>query len=171
LTFVELEELVWGGERGRLAQVGQIPETEQWLYVCQQVGWPEDRAQEMKEIFFAGDRVDRELADRIRSLRQRFLTGVISNAMDGARHFLCEEAGIGDAFDNLTYSYEVGFMKPDERIFRAALNSLQVKAEESVFIDDFEHNVLGARQVGMQAIHFHYPDQVLLDLGRLLDES
>ncbi len=168
LTYTELEELVWGGERGKLAQIGKIPEEEQWRFACQEIGWSQDRAVDLKKTFFAGDQVDIELANTIRRLRPRFKTGVISNAMDGARSFLVNEAKIGDAFDSLTYSYEVGIMKPNERIFQVALSSLQVAAHEAVFIDDFEHNILGAQSVGMQAILFRSPQQVISDLEQIL---
>jgi len=168
LSYSELEELVWGGERGKLAQIGKVTEEEQWRFACQEIGWTQDRAPELKSLFFAGDFVDEDLANYIRNLRRQYKTGVISNAMDGARRFLVEEAKISNAFDSLTYSYEVGIMKPDAQIFQAALRSLQVSAQESVFIDDFEHNILGARAIGMQAILFRSPQQVVPDLQAVL---
>jgi putative hydrolase of the HAD superfamily len=163
-----LEELVWGGERGRLAQVGQISEVDQWRYACRQLGWQEEQEGELKRKFFAGDILDEELVEFIRGVHLKYHTGVISNAMDGARHFLVHQLDLGAIFDSLVYSYEVGVMKPDERIFQFALASLQVPAAEAVFIDDFEHNVAGARAVGMQAILFRSPQQVISDLSQIL---
>ncbi len=168
MTYVALEELIWGGERGSLAQMGQISEAEQWKNACRVIGWSEDRAGELKSRFFAGDTVDINLADYIRRLRPRFHTGVISNAMDGARRFLVEEARIADAFDSLTYSFDVGVMKPNARIYHAALESNRLDPVNAVFIDDMEHNVLGARAVGMQSIRFLNPEQTISDLEALL---
>ena len=45
-------------------------------------------------------------------------------------------------------------MKPEPGIFELALERLERRPEEAVFIDDFAQNVEGARTVGMQAIHY-----------------
>ncbi len=167
-TYEQLEELVWGGKRGRLAQIGQIEEAEQWRYACRSLGVDEQRAGWLKAEFFAGDRVDHELADVIRGLRKKYKTGVISNAMSDARRFLEKEAQIADAFDALTYSYAVGIMKPQPGIFLAALQALGVEANRAVFVDDFEKNVVGAREIGMKAVHFKTKEQSLHELGKIL---
>ena len=168
MTYEALEELVWGGERGRQAQTGFIREEEQWAYACRVVGWSEKRAGELKDQFFAGDQVDDALADYVRSLRTRYLTGVISNAMSGARDFLIHSARIADAFTSLTYSYEVGVMKPEPPIYQAALQSLGVEAAQAVFVDDFQKNVSSAQALGMQAVHFRSPDQAINELEAIL---
>ena len=45
-------------------------------------------------------------------------------------------------------------LKPDPEIFRAFLAEFGLRAEESLFIDDWEPNVEGARSVGMEGIRF-----------------
>jgi len=167
-TYEALEEVVFGGEAGRKAQRGETRELEQWRMACQVLGWPETQADEFKAEFFRGDRVDTDLADFVRSLRGRYKTGVISNGMEGTRRFLEHEARIADAFDHLIISAEVGLMKPDARIFQIALQALGVQPAEAVFIDDFAHNVLGARAVGMAAIQFHTAQQARQGLEAVL---
>jgi putative hydrolase of the HAD superfamily len=50
-------------------------------------------------------------------------------------------------------SSEHGFMKPHPKIFQAALDRMQVRADESVMVgDSLTHDVAGARLVGMRAI-------------------
>jgi putative hydrolase of the HAD superfamily len=50
-------------------------------------------------------------------------------------------------------SSEHGFLKPHPSIFRAALDLMQVAADESVMVgDSLAHDVVGARQVGMRPI-------------------
>jgi HAD superfamily hydrolase (TIGR01509 family) len=169
-TYEQLEELLWGGERGRLAQTGHIDEVEQWRFVCHSLGLDEQRVDWLKAEFFAGDRVDHELADVIRRLRRKYKTGVISNYMSNARRFLEEEARIANAFDHLTYSYDVGIMKPQPGIYLAALEALGVEAGQAVFVDDFEKNVLGAREVGMLAVHFKSPGQAVREVEGILGE-
>ncbi len=50
-------------------------------------------------------------------------------------------------------SSDVGLRKPSEAIFRLALDRLGVRAERSIFLDDFEWNLLGAAAIGMQTMH------------------
>lgn len=119
--------------------------------------------------FFAGDRLDQPLVDFIRSLRPRFQTGLLSNAWPGARQMLTEHYPCIDAFDVAVISAEVGMAKPDQRIFQLITERLGVRPPEAVFIDDFSVNIDGARSAGLNAIHFRSHDQVLQELGALLE--
>ncbi len=66
-------------------------------------------------------------------------------------------------------SAEEGVLKPDPRIYHLALNRLGVAPSETIFIDDFKENVVGALDIGMQAIHFRTTEQVTSELRALLD--
>ncbi|MGL4323816.1 MAG: HAD family hydrolase [Beijerinckiaceae bacterium] len=57
-------------------------------------------------------------------------------------------------FDDIVVSATEKMLKPAPEIYHTLLHRNGVKAEECVFIDDSEKNVLGARAVGMHAIHF-----------------
>jgi putative hydrolase of the HAD superfamily len=124
---------------------------------------------QVRREFFGGDRLDSALLDYIRGLHQRYKTGVISNALDDTRSMVENRWGMTDAFDAIIISAEVGVMKPDARIFQIALQSLGVQPAEAVFVDDFPHNVDGARAIGMQAIQFRNPEQARLDLEAILN--
>lgn len=164
----ELEQLVWEGEMGHKAQTGAISAVEQWLYVLNQLGLAPDEQASFRAEFFAADVVDRELVDWIRSLKPRYRIGVISNALSDARHFVEQTAAIGDAFDHMTISAEVGVVKPDERIYRIALGAFDVTPAETVFVDDVLRNVEAARAVGMAAIQFRDPHTARRELEDLL---
>lgn len=168
MTAEALEELVFSGENGRKAQRGEITAEQQWAYVCQQINWPPMKWRDLEAKFFAGDRLDIELVGYIRSLHGRYKTGVISNALSDVRAAIDNKWHMADAFDAITISAEVGVMKPDARIFQIALQSLGLQPAEAVFVDDFLHNVEGARAVGMHAIQFRSPEQVRLDLEAIL---
>jgi FMN phosphatase YigB (HAD superfamily) len=57
-------------------------------------------------------------------------------------------------FDPRIYCYDQGWMKPDPQPFLAAIESLQLKPEEIVYVGDREDiDVEGAQAVGMQAIY------------------
>ena len=77
-----------------------------------------------------------------------------------------------DIFDTLVFSFEVGVLKPDERIFRKALQLVQAQPAECLFVDDLPENVAAAEQVGIRAHHFRTSSLLrdfLLEAGFSLD--
>ena len=45
-------------------------------------------------------------------------------------------------------------LKPDPRAYRTCIDELAIQASNCVFVDDQYRNIVGARNVGMQALHF-----------------
>ena len=70
-------------------------------------------------------------------------------------------------FRGIVVSGEVKTMKPHARIFELLLERHGLTAGDCVFIDDSEKNVVGARAVGLHAIHFLAPAQLRGDLVAL----
>jgi HAD superfamily hydrolase (TIGR01509 family) len=169
LTYEQLERLIWGGERGHLAQRGEIPAADQWRWAAVQLGLPESEGNTLRQEFFSGDVIDSELLDYIRQLHRRYKTGIISNAMDDTRSLALNEWGFEGVFDSLVFSSDAGVMKPDARIYRLALRDLSVAPEAAIFVDDFIDNVRGAEAVGIHGVQFRSPDQVKAELEMLLN--
>ena len=69
-------------------------------------------------------------------------------------------------FDDVVISAEVGCRKPDPEIFQLALTRLGVRAEETLFIDDFAHNVAAARELGFRTHRFRTPGRLIGALAR-----
>jgi putative hydrolase of the HAD superfamily len=61
---------------------------------------------------------------------------------------------IGDFFERVLTSGELGLMKPSPEIYLALVDALGVPADRIVFIDNKEENVRGAEAVGIEAHHF-----------------
>lgn len=59
-----------------------------------------------------------------------------------------------DVFDGLVFSGKLGITKPGKEIFNYVLEKYNLKAEESVFIDDRKVNVEGAQRVGINTFLF-----------------
>jgi putative hydrolase of the HAD superfamily len=117
---------------------------------------------------------DRILA-AVESRRRRFSLGItgiereILLAMDrlraaGVRTALVSDAGADDVeswhhsplqtrLDATVFSYQLGVRKPDPRIYRQALDALDVRPDQAIFVGDGgsdEHR--GARDVGMKTV-------------------
>jgi putative hydrolase of the HAD superfamily len=72
----------------------------------------------------------------LRELRARGLrTAIVSNC-DHATRPIVDDLGLEREADAIVLSFEVGVAKPDPGIYRAALDALDTRAEEAVFVDD-----------------------------------
>lgn len=80
---------------------------------------------------------------------------IITNGFVEAQYIKLKESKLEPFFDIIVCSEHIGFNKPDKRIFKHALSLAHAKAEESLMIgDDLRIDILGANQVGMEAILF-----------------
>jgi HAD superfamily hydrolase (TIGR01509 family) len=87
----------------------------------------------------------------LQALSQTCQLGIISNAWPYLEPLL-DLLGIREYFGSVIISAKVGFSKPSPAIFRLALKSLQVPAEEAIFVDDMAGNVVAAQQLGLRAL-------------------
>ncbi len=168
VTRHHLETTVFGGEVGHQAQRGEIGPAELWEAVRVEYGLSQEGIVDFQKRFWAGDEVDYDLVNYIRSLRERYATALLSNAWIDLRAVLIERWKIDDAFDTMIISAEEGLMKPDARIYMLALERVSVTPSEAVFIDDFAHNIEGAQAVGMHGIHFISAERTMDELRELL---
>lgn len=70
-------------------------------------------------------------------------------------------------FDGSTVSADLGLLKPQPEIYQALVEQQQIKADETVFIDDMPNNVAGAQAQGMFAIQFENSAQCEQELFAL----
>ena len=169
MTYEELAKAVFENESSLRASLGAVSPQEHWADVIQRLGLPPSEADSVRQEFFAGDSLDLDLINFLRSLRPKYRTGLLSNAWSDMRAYLIGQ-NIADVFDTIVISAEVGIMKPDARIYQLALEKLGVAPAEAVFVDDFIVNIEGARAVGMYAIQFTRPYQTLEELKKLLQD-
>ena len=166
-----VDDRVFSCEMSQRAMRGEIGEAALWQYLEVDLDlarygltW-----QEFYREFFAEDFLDEELMTLIRSVRPGVKTGLISNAWDDLREVLQTRVPIADAFDVIVISAEEKVMKPDARIYRAALDRLGVQPPEAIFLDDFIENVHAANALGLLGVHFQSSAQAQRDIRSLLD--
>lgn len=167
MDYEDIEKVVFGGSSAARATVGEIAEEEHWKNVMKTLKLPAGEVQRVKSEFFGGDVIDRDLVEFLRSLKPTYKVGAISNAWNGLRAFM-EREKFADVFDAIVISAEVGAAKPAEKIYRIALEKLQVKPQEAVFVDDFIENIEACEKLGMQGIHFTNAESVLTQLKTIL---
>ena len=92
--------------------------------------------------------------EALHRLRADYRLGVISNA-DGKIREILARCGIADCFLTITDSGIVGKEKPHPGIFEAAVRSLGVQPDESLYVGDiYSVDYLGATRFGMRSVLF-----------------
>jgi epoxide hydrolase-like predicted phosphatase len=161
------EKIVFNNEMGQKAQRGEATNEALWQSVADRLSLSPEALTQFQQEFWGGDALDEALVDLIRALKTKYATALISNATDGLRQTLTGKYPVADAFDLIVISAEEKTMKPGPEIYLRTLDRLGVKAAESVFVDDFAENIVAARSLGMQAIHFNPSVNVAAELKKL----
>ena len=163
-----LSDAVFGSDISYRASIGELKDADVWKNVGEHFKLSEADAGQLARDFFRGDRLDTELASFLASLRPKYKTAILSNAWPAARKTISETLGLGNAVDWIIISAEVGCAKPQERIYRIALDKLGVQPEEAIFLDDMPENVQAARAIGMIGLRFVSTKQAIRDIEGVL---
>lgn len=91
-------------------------------------------------------------------------TAVLSNMGDSVHENIEREFKWLARFDVLVWSYELKMAKPDEAIFRYALDKLGTAPEQTLFLDDKRANVEAANALGLKGLVFSDVDQLREEL-------
>lgn len=97
--------------------------------------------------------------EMLRQLQSRYQLHIITNGFEEAQQKKMNNANIAQFFKTVTNSEMAGVKKPNPIIFNHALDVAKAQSHESVMIgDNYEADVLGAINIGMEAILFNYHD-------------
>jgi putative hydrolase of the HAD superfamily len=143
-------------ETGELEGVGTLETVEaqvEKVWTTLRVNEDIRRMRAIVEDFIDGMRWHVERNHRlIVLLRSRYNLGIVSNFYGNLERVL-EDLGIRDLFLCIIDSSNEGVMKPDPRIFRAALDRMAIRPDEAVFVgDNPARDMEGAKGVGMPHI-------------------
>jgi len=81
-------------------------------------------------------------------------TAMLSNGVPEVMDRVRATRPLEPFFDEVVVSYEVGLAKPDRAIYELCLSRLALPPRQALFVDDREENILAARAVGLEALHF-----------------
>lgn len=103
--------------------------------------------------------LDERKLDFIEELRKEYKVYLLSNTNPYitnwacSPHFSSKGKSLNEYFDKLYLSYEIGFTKPDEEIFKFMLEDAHMNPSESLFVDDGLSNVKAAEKLGMHTFN------------------
>ncbi len=98
-----------------------------------------------------------QVQETLDQLRSCYSMAVVSDAQSAYAVPELRAVGLLNYFDPIIVSGDYGYRKPDTRLFQKALDALQVRPEQALFLgNDLYHDIFGAQQVGMKAILISY---------------
>lgn len=93
----------------------------------------------------------RDVFDVLPRISQNYKLCLVSDAWPSLRN-VYKKAGFYDYFDAMIISSEIGVTKPSEKMYKKALEELNLRSSEVVFIDDNPRNCEGALNLGIKSI-------------------
>jgi epoxide hydrolase-like predicted phosphatase len=109
--------------------------------------------------------------EQLKELKGRYRTFLLSNT--NSIHVKCFSAelfkahglsSLDDLFEKVYYSHVLNMRKPDPEIYRHVLAENNLKASETLFLDDNAKNIEGARSVGIETMLVTNADQLFSNL-------
>lgn len=91
----------------------------------------------------------------------------LSNFSEKAGEDCAETLDFLPYMDGGVFSCEEKIIKPDPAIYQLLLTRYDLKAEECVFLDDTEKNIIAAKKEGIHGIVFHNKEQAAEELKLL----
>ena len=150
----EIREKIVAAEELRLFETGKISAEELFETLKKLLGLRmnfDEFVTAWNSIFLLEPIVSEELIEK---LSKKYRLIILSDTNEIHFNFIKQKFPILRFFDDFVLSYEVGFVKPSEEIFRAAVEKANCAADECLFTDDREGNVAGALKFGIDAILF-----------------
>ncbi|WP_026023085.1 HAD family hydrolase [Paenisporosarcina sp. TG20] len=92
----------------------------------------------------------------VNTIKMHVKVAIITNGSTQRQIAKIINTNLNSYFNTIIISEEVGFSKPDKRIFELALNRLNVQPEDALFVgDDIEKDIDGCQNANIQGIWFN----------------
>lgn len=103
----------------------------------------------------------------IRKLKNQYKLILLSDHVKEWMKYIFDNNDEINIFDKKYFSYELGKLKSDNGTFKAVLEDSNIRAEETLFIDDYESNINAARLVGINGVQFKNANILKEDLIKM----
>ncbi|MFI3296339.1 MAG: YjjG family noncanonical pyrimidine nucleotidase [bacterium] len=160
ITIYKVKNTQMWEEYGRGEITKEFLALERFAHPLREVNCSEmELAQKMSEIFLGLTNKNLVLIDGavelLEYLNPKYKLAAVSNGFVEAQYVKLDSSGLGKYFSHIILSEEIGLHKPDVKFFEKALQITATNRENAVVIgDNFDSDVLGAQNAGIDAIYF-----------------
>ncbi|MBN2100603.1 HAD family phosphatase [Candidatus Dojkabacteria bacterium] len=148
---------------------GTIEPSQYWNWLFAELGTDADFTKEdyINELH-KGYHINPKAIELINILRSNGIrTALCSNNYKDNIEALEKKFSLSNYFDVIAFSYEIGALKPDKKIFEELVSRAKVKPEEIVYSDDNEAKLAGAKEIGIKTFVFKNFEQFKKELSNL----
>ena len=108
--------------------------------------------------------LNEDLISLLPTMKKNYKLFLLSNTDSIHKKYGWEKYDFLKYFDKLILSFEVGAVKPEEKIYREVEKASGLPSGEHFFIDDIQEYVEGAKNVGWDAVQFIDYQKLINDL-------
>jgi len=142
--------------------------TEEYFKILIQVSKKEypvkDLIELYKRLYKKYTKIDKNVLNLVEILSKKFITICLSDTVL-VQYEINEERGILKNFKHKFFSFSLNQLKKDNSFFKV-LNTLNLKPEECLFIDDKDINLEVAKSIGINSIKFVNCKELKKDLEK-----
>jgi putative hydrolase of the HAD superfamily len=135
------------------------------------INYDKELFNELYEIMRKSDKHQKPFPETLKilkDLKRKYKIVLISNVSYLAYHSLISKYNLSSYFDLILPSYRTKILKPDSRIFKIALDRLNIKKEDAIMVgDNIRDDVIATEKFGIKGIlidrknkHLGYPKRI-----------
>ncbi len=98
--------------------------------------------------------INHNIVELLPKLKEKYKLVLLSNTNEMHKHYGYGKFEFLNYFDKLILSYEVGAIKPEEKIYRTVEQFTQLPSQQHFFIDDIKEYIEGAKKCGWSGAQF-----------------
>ena len=148
---------------------GEFTEHDYWQALKHEYGFEPPVSTGTTFLSWQGTETIPAAIDLVRDVQASGRTAAILSNVIMPAYSALYDAGVYDEFDVVITSCTEGVAKPEPEIFQLALERAIARAGNSLFIDDKEHNIDIAKQLGFHTILAKHPSQYVAEARILLN--
>lgn len=164
----QLTHEIYKIEPAAAATVGLVTSEKIWLDIAEKFSLSKEKLMQLKNDFFDGDLLNLDFYNFLQKHHQIYKIALFTNAWDDARETNVQKFHLDKICDNMIISAEVGLRKPNKKMFEMALNIMNAKASESIFIDDTMENIKTGKDMGFNTILFKNTNDTISKINELI---
>jgi putative hydrolase of the HAD superfamily len=143
---------------------GKIPEDK---FISQMLNWLEHKitSEQFCRYWSSIFSLNNDVISLLPRLKKNYKLFLLSNTNSIHKKYGYHHYDFLNYFDRLILSHEVGYVKPEEQIYREVEKVSRLASEEHIFIDDIKEYADAARLIGWDSIRFETYNQLTDELG------
>ena len=99
-------------------------------------------------------RIDSEFVEVAKTLSKNYSLAILSNDVEKWSNYLRTKFDLSRLFKIIIISGEVGYRKPDKRIYNILLDRVKSPPSDCIFVDDRSKNLRTGSEMGIKTIKF-----------------